>query len=78
MKKEKTTKGKIKTTILVIGLYFVMVILTGLVLRLMINSIVSEKVIYLPVKECIVLRTQCNESGICGTLETYNCEDIRH
>ena len=33
--------------------------------------------IYLPVKECVVLRTQCKADGVCGTLETYNCEDIQ-
>jgi len=36
------------------------------------------KNIYLPVKECIVLRKQCTTSGLCVTLETYNCEDINY
>jgi len=56
--------------------FVTILILAGfLVLISQIAKKVEEKVIYLPIKECIVLRTQCND-GLCGTLETYNCEDI--
>lgn len=69
-------KKEIFTFDIVTG-FFIGVTLMGAMAIAVIYS-VNDKDIYLPVKECIVLRTQCKESGLCSTLETYNCEDINY
>ena len=76
-------KEKILNFLLSVWVGFIIGLLVGLAFGVFIWPAEMIKNTYLPVKECIVLRTICieNDDGTyanCATLETYNCEDINY